>query len=620
MPPKPLLRILLLLVCTLLLPLAATADDVTVGTVTASGNTVDVPVYIRDVAGTTLGVDRPAGSKIQSFSIKVDYSPASAVSSVSFSRAGITANLSPTSEFKPASAGSVSLLATFQESTNPIPFTLNGSGNGNLVAHLVFTLSGSAAPGTTIALTLDPGLTQLTDEGGTAATKETVANGRLTLVDGAIEIPQLSLALTPATRNVEVGGSANLTVTASSNVAAATTVSLSSSSPGTASVPSSVVILAGGKSASIEVTAIALGSATITATLPAGDGGASATSSVNVIPQTVPCSVPLTPQVSAPQTALSGTSYTVSWPALTDATQYVIEESVDAVFANPAKQTVTTPGASYSHAVSTDTIYYYRVRAYNFASGCNVLSPASSVVAVLITPVPAAPAKRILAVVGSVAGGFGSFFRTSVQFYNAGTAAISGRIVYHPAGLSASDADPSLVYTLGAGKTLVYSDLLPALGVTSGIGSVDVLADTGSAFPVAAVRVFNDAGTAGTTGLTEELLRPEDALQQGQSGALIAPADATRFRLNLGIRTLDAGATVTITVRDASGAVLKTVQKGFAPSYFVQTSSAVQLDGYVLTGGETLSFTIEAGSAFIYGATTDNTTNDPSQQFVRRLD
>ena len=37
-------------------------------------------------------------------------------------------------------------------------------------------------------LTLDPTLTQLTDEGGDAATKETVANGNLLLVSGAVTV------------------------------------------------------------------------------------------------------------------------------------------------------------------------------------------------------------------------------------------------------------------------------------------------------------------------------------------------------------------------------------------------------------------------------------------------
>jgi hypothetical protein len=134
------------------------------------------------------------------------------------------------------------------------------------------------------------------------------------------------------------------------------------------------------------------------------------------------------------------------------------------------------------------------------------------------------------------------------------------------------------------------------------------------------VRVFDDAGPLGTSGLSQDLLRLDDALQAGQTGALLAPPDLTRFRLNVGVRTLDAGASMTITVRNAEGEVVKTVQKAFGPSYFVQMTSANLLDGHTLSGGDTLSFHIDAGSAFIYGATTDNTTNDPSQQFARKVE
>ena len=73
----------------------------TVATVPANSNTVDVPVYIRDVSGTPLGKDQPAGSKIQSISIRVTYAPAAAVQSVTFSRAGITAGLTPVSNSRP---------------------------------------------------------------------------------------------------------------------------------------------------------------------------------------------------------------------------------------------------------------------------------------------------------------------------------------------------------------------------------------------------------------------------------------------------------------------------------------------------------------------------------------
>src|SRR6185436_1305113 len=114
--------------------------------------TINIPVFIRDTSGTPLGIDQPPGSRIQSYSIKVDYAPGSAVQSITFTRAGINA---------------------------PLP--------GNQVANLQVNISASATPGV-ITLTLDPLLTQLANQAGT--TTETVTNGRLLLVSGAITITQ----------------------------------------------------------------------------------------------------------------------------------------------------------------------------------------------------------------------------------------------------------------------------------------------------------------------------------------------------------------------------------------------------------------------------------------------
>lgn len=171
-------------------------DVVTVGSiaVASAGSTVDVPVYIRDTSGTPLGIDQPFGSRIQSYSLTVNYSPASAVQSVTFTRAGITAPLTPTFESSPSSAGTISLLDVFQESTNLIPFVSNASLPGNQVGVLHVTISPSATVGSTITLALDPTLTQLANQGGT--TTETVGAGNLVLVSGAIlvttSVPTLS--------------------------------------------------------------------------------------------------------------------------------------------------------------------------------------------------------------------------------------------------------------------------------------------------------------------------------------------------------------------------------------------------------------------------------------------
>jgi len=201
-------------------PLSAQQDTVTVGTVTASGNTVDVPVYVRDVSGTPLGRDQAAGSRIQSFSITVDYAPAAAVQSVTFTRAGITAPLSTPSEGSPGTPGTISWFASFDEATNLVPFTINAPAPGDQVAHLVFTLSSSAAPGSSITLTLGSG-TLLSNQAGTLGE---APPSSLTLVNGAINIPTLTVAILPNSRVIGVGDSTTYTVQTSANVGANTTV------------------------------------------------------------------------------------------------------------------------------------------------------------------------------------------------------------------------------------------------------------------------------------------------------------------------------------------------------------------------------------------------------------
>jgi hypothetical protein len=160
---------------------------VTVGTVNgASGGTVDVPVFIRDVSGTLLGIDQPFGSRIQSYAITVNYSPASSVQAITFTRAGITQPLTPAFESSPSAPGTVTLIDTFQETTNLIPFVSNAAAPGNQIGVLHVTVSPSAPLNSTITLALDSTLTQLSNQAGT--TKETTTLANLTLINGAINV------------------------------------------------------------------------------------------------------------------------------------------------------------------------------------------------------------------------------------------------------------------------------------------------------------------------------------------------------------------------------------------------------------------------------------------------
>ncbi len=223
-----------------------------------------------------------------------------------------------------------------------------------------------------------------------------------------------------------------------------------------------------------------------------------------------------------------------------------------------------------------------------------------------------------LTVASSTPGVGGSFFKTSVQLLNPNFSAISGHLVFHPAGASASAADPTIGFSLAPGQTTFWADVVAAMG-RAGVGSIDVYSSDGANPPIVLTRIFNDAGTAGTSGFTEPLVKPSDVqggLGVSVTGFLIGPYDTAAYRYNIGIRTLDAPVSVTAIVKDAGGATLASITRSYPANYFEQRSSLDFLGGFVLGDGQSIQITFSGGGLIVYGATVDNITNDPSAQFM----
>jgi plastocyanin len=226
---------------------------------------------------------------------------------------------------------------------------------------------------------------------------------------------------------------------------------------------------------------------------------------------------------------------------------------------------------------------------------------------------------RFVHTVGSLPGALGSFFKTQVQLTNRGTSTIAGTLVFHPVGASATPGDPSMSYTLSSWQTVNFDDLLPAMGIASGLGSLDVVPTSGPA-PVVVSRIFNDDGADGTQGFSEPLFRPEDALTAGDEGVFILPADLVNYRLNMAVRTLSNGVTATITVWDASGALLNTLHLSFPPNYFTQAKSTQFLGIDSVPANGSIGIAVTQGSAIFSAPTVDNRTQDTSTQFTRHGD
>jgi virginiamycin B lyase len=234
--------------------------------------------------------------------------------------------------------------------------------------------------------------------------------------------------------------------------------------------------------------------------------------------------------------------------------------------------------------------------------------------------IPATAVQGIVAVVASIPGVPPSLFKTGFQMHNPTASVLAGRLVFHPQGVAGSDADPSFDFSLTPGQTMAFADLLPAMGLTGPrIGSLDIVMPVGASAPVVFARIFNDGGAGGTTGFTLAVASPDQILGAGDHGVLLTPADTTRFRMNIGVRTGPAGASMTVVRRNAAGAIVQTLAKSYPATFFEQISGAEFLAGTPFGASDSITIQVTGGSAIVYAITADNTTQDPSIEFASRL-
>ena len=302
---------------------------------------------------------------------------------------------------------------------------------------------------------------------------------------------------------------------------------------------------------------------------------------------------------ASPASVAPGEAATLSW-STTGGDSASIDQGVGPV---------PTSGSVVVHPMTTTT-YTLTVTGLGGATVSRVQ------VIVTPSPLPGEVAATIVTVVSSP-GLNGAFYRTAVQLSNPSGSLAFGRLVYHPKERSGSAGDSFVRYTLQPRQTLQFPNVLGLIG-TTGNGSLDVVPE-GGATPVIRARVYNDAGSLGTTGVTEYGLPPGDALSAGDSGVLLAPSDFQKFRFSVGLRTLDSGATLTFTLRDAYGSELKKFTQNYPATYYIQRSAAEFFEGITFTGDESVTVTVTSGSAFVYATVADNITNDPAIQIARRL-
>jgi hypothetical protein len=217
------------------------------------------------------------------------------------------------------------------------------------------------------------------------------------------------------------------------------------------------------------------------------------------------------------------------------------------------------------------------------------------------------PADAVIPVVGSTRGQANANFKTELQLANPGNTTKAGWLVLRPQVLP-------LRYEIPAHSTLSFADVVADLG-GSGLGSLDILADSGGV-PTIVARAFDDQAT-GTTGVTVPAVPAGEVTARGDVVALIVPRDLVRYRFNVGVRSLDSGARLELTIYTPTGAQRHTREVAFAENQFLQQTGDA-FAGTTLNANELIEIKIAAGSAIVYATTVDNMTNDSSIQVLTR--
>ena len=232
---------------------------------------------------------------------------------------------------------------------------------------------------------------------------------------------------------------------------------------------------------------------------------------------------------------------------------------------------------------------------------------------------------QVIVAAASAAGVGGSRFKTDIQLgnpplpeflFNAPLTGdtVLGRLVYHPEATSGTAGDPSVPFKLARGESRTILDFVGGLGLT-GKGSVDVYTTVGFEAPLAVARVYEDSGGS-TKGFTMDAQLPERAIRS--ESILFAPTDPAKFRMNIGVRTLDRPLTLVFAILRPDGTARTASVERFYPANYYTQVEASQLLGATLQAGDAIVIHA-ADPVFVYGSIIDNASQDPSLQFAGGL-
>jgi hypothetical protein len=266
---------------------------------------------------------------------------------------------------------------------------------------------------------------------------------------------------------------------------------------------------------------------------------------------------------------------------------------------NPVIEEAGLPAVLYN---SEDGVYemWYQVAGYSFrlatSSCCSTFNSSF---------VPAA---------AYAAGAQGSFFRTDLDLSNADESAVEYELWWLPRGQDNSEPTASDTFTLGAGMSVRYANVLAEVfGLEpDALGALAVASS--SPYLLAMSRTYNSPGdgSSGTYGQSIPAISQDELIRHGERRRILFGTEDEGMRTNVGCQNATAGTVdVELELFDAGGASLATERMVLPPLGNHQINRIFQgfapINGYVEVWTPTVT-----GAFYCYGSVLDNTTSDPT--------
>lgn len=267
-------------------------------------------------------------------------------------------------------------------------------------------------------------------------------------------------------------------------------------------------------------------------------------------------------------TVPSGSSYSLQWNTASNADGYELQEATNASFTGAVSLTTASTQITRSHAVTSNTTYYYRLRS---TRTCGSQSIWTSTVSVTVTYSGPSGYVYWVPVVARLAGSGGSQFRSDVGLLNRSNSTASVQLIYR------GSAAITRTLSLPVGRQRILIDIVgPSNFNTTGKAALEIRSDR----PLTVTsRTYNMASN-GTFGQYYGGYEPAEGLTQGQWGVLAHLTQNASYRTNIGVLNMgNTAAVVNIKLYTGTGTLTGEYNVNLSPGEYKQEDRAFQTKG-----------------------------------------